>query len=264
MITGGCDVGSLTSKAVLMKGRRIIGSAIMKSKVNPERSAREVMGEVLGKCGLGWDEIGPCIGTGYGKEKIPFVDGVLSEIACHGKGARWLIPSVRTVIDIGGQDAKVMKLDEAGMVVKFQTNDKCASGTGRFLEVMAGVLGIDLEEMGNLSSKAHAPITFAATCTVWAQADAIKYLNSEYAIENIAAGINNAMARRVAVLVSTVGAERDVCLTGGVAKNRGVVKSLEKLVGQRIKRIRKADPQIAGAIGAALWAQEKVKGEARG
>ncbi len=256
MIFAGCDIGSLTSKAVLMKGRRIIGSEVLKSKPRPEDSAEAAMAAVLEKTGLKMDDIAGGTGTGYGRDRITFANHVMSELACHAKGAKWLHPAVRTVIDIGGQDAKVLSLDKAGTVLNFKTNDKCAAGTGRFLEVMANVLDVDLEEMGALSLKSGAPVTFAATCTVWAQADAIKYLNSDYSIEDIAAGISKAMASRVAVLASSVGVEKDVCMTGGVAKNKGVVSFLEKLIDAKIKKVRKADPQLAGAIGAALYAME--------
>ncbi len=259
MIFAGCDIGSLTSKAVLMKGRRIIGSEVIKSKTRPEESAEAALAAVLEKTGIKREAIVGSTGTGYGRGRITFADHVMSEIACHARGAKWLHPAVRTVIDIGGQDAKVLSLDKAGKVLNFKTNDKCAAGTGRFLEVMATVLNVDLEEMGNLSLRSASPVTFAATCTVWAQADAIKYLNSDYSVEDIAAGINKAMASRVAVLASSVGVKKDVCMTGGVAKNKGVVSFLEKLIDAKIKKVRKADPQLAGAIGAALYAMEKGK-----
>lgn len=259
MITAGCDVGSLTSKAVLMANRRIVGSRIVKSRVKPEASAHEAMQGALSQANLSENDITCCIGTGYGRDKIPFVDQVMSEIACHGKGASWLIPSVRTIIDIGGQDCKAIKIDGAGKVVKFVTNDKCASGTGRFLEVMARVLGIGIEDLGRLSKKAKAPVILASTCTVWAQADVIKYLNSGYAIEDIGAGINTAMANRIAILANTIKAEKDISMTGGVAKNAGVVATLSKSMGCRIKVARKADPQLAGGIGAALLAEEFAK-----
>jgi len=256
MITAGCDVGSLTSKAVLMKNKRIIGSYITKSRVKPEVSAREAMQGALQQAGISEDQITCCVGTGYGREKIPFVNVAVSEIACHGKGAKWLMPSVRTIIDIGGQDCKAMKIDASGKVIKFITNDKCASGTGRFLEVMARVLGINIEDLGRMSRKAKTPVILASTCTVWAQADVIKYLNSGYALEDIGAGINTAMANRIAILANTIKAEKDISMTGGVAKNEGVVTTLSKTLGQKIKVARKADPQLAGAIGAALFAEE--------
>lgn len=257
-IVAGCDVGSLTSKAVIMKNKKVIGSFILKSKPRPEHSADAAFKGALAAAGLSIDNIACCIGTGYGREKMAFADASVSEISCHGKGARWLLPSARTVIDIGGQDCKSMKLDSDGHVERFAANDKCASGTGRFLEVMAKVLGLDINELGPMSGKSKSPITLASTCTVWAQADVIKYLNSGESIENIGAGINIAMAKRVAILANSIKPENDVFMTGGVAKNMGVVKTLEKLLGVRIKKARKADPQMAGAIGAAIMAHESV------
>jgi len=254
----GCDVGSLTSKAVIMQEGKIIASTIIKSKPRPKDSADAVMDAALKDAGISKDDIAYIIGTGYGRDKIEFVHEVISEITCHGKGAHWLLPSVETVIDIGGQDCKTMKIDEYGQVVKFTANDKCASGTGRFLEVMSKVLGVSVDDLGKLSLKAKSPITLASTCTVWAQADVIKYINSGVPIEDIGAGINTAMAARVAILVNSLKPQGDILMTGGVAKNIGVVSTLEKLLGVKIKKARKADPQIAGAIGAALLAGEKV------
>ncbi len=261
MIVSGCDVGSLTAKAVIMSlanGARIMGSAIIRSRVRPQESAEKVMQAAVAEAGLDQKDVQYCIGTGYGRGKIPFVNETVSEISCHARGAQWLLPSVRTVIDIGGQDCKAIKIDAKGRLADFIANDKCASGTGRFLEVMAKVLGIELSELGALSAKSHAPITLASTCTVWAQAEVIKQLNSGFPLADIAAGINTAMAGRVATLASTIGLESDVCLTGGGAKNAGVVNTLEKIIGFEIKRIRKADPQLAGAIGAAILAGEKA------
>jgi predicted CoA-substrate-specific enzyme activase len=220
------------------------------------------MGMALSQAGLTIKDIKRCVGTGYGRDKISFINEAISEIACHGKGARWLVPSVRTVIDIGGQDCKALRLDDKGNMIKFITNDKCASGTGRFLEVMAKIMNLKLEEMGEMSARSKHPIMFASACTVWAQADVIQHLNDKVPIEDIAAGVNNAMASRMSTLANNIGLESDVCMTGGVAKNNGVVNALEKYLGIRIKRIRREDPQIAGAIGAALFAMEKVSGGA--
>jgi predicted CoA-substrate-specific enzyme activase len=187
----------------------------------------------------------------------------MSEITCHGKGARWLVPSVRTVIDIGGQDCKAMRLDKDGNIEKFIANDKCASGTGRFLEVMANALGIGVAELGDLSARAKHPVTLANACTIWAQADVIKYLHDGVPVADIVAGINNAMAARAATLVRNIGTEPDVCMTGGVAKNGGVLEGLERLLSVRLKRVRREDPQITGAIGAALLAAEHANGGSR-
>lgn len=263
MIVSGCDVGSLTSKAVIMKDGKILSYAIIKSKARPWDSADIVMNEALEKCQLQMKDIKYCVGTGYGREKIKFVDEAISEIACHGKGARWLVPTAQTILDIGGQDCKAIKLDKDGNMIKFTANDKCASGTGRFLEIMAKVMGVELEDLGKLSAKSKNPVTFASACTVWAQADVIQHINNRVPIEDIAAGINNAMAIRMATIVNNIGVEGDICMTGGVAKNSGVLSSLEKQLGCRIKKIRRYDPQIAGAIGAAIFAMEKVEGGAK-
>ncbi|MBF0451185.1 MAG: 2-hydroxyglutaryl-CoA dehydratase [Candidatus Magnetomorum sp.] len=258
-VVAGCDVGSLTSKAVILKDKKIIASAIVKSKARPQQSAEKALFQALSDCSLEQKDIQFCVGTGYGRNQISFVDHVMSEIACHAKGAHWLMPSVKTIIDIGGQDCKIIKIDKAAHVQNFLTNDKCASGTGRFLEVMAQVLNIDISELGEMTQRSRAPITFASTCTVWAQADVIKHINDNVAPENIGAGVNAAMANRVSILARSIKPEKDICMTGGVAKNQGVLSVMEKILGQRIKKIRKADPQLAGAIGAALIAFEKIQ-----
>lgn len=262
MMVAGCDVGSLTSKAVIMKDDKIVQAVIIKSKAKPGESADAVMGQALTGAGLSLADIDFCVGTGYGRDRISFVKEAVTEIACHGRGARWLVPSARTVIDIGGQDCKALRLDERGDMVKFTANDKCASGTGRFLEVMARVLHVELADLGAMSGPSTNPVTLASACTVWAQADVIQHLNNGVPVADIAAGINSAMAARMAVIVNGIGFERDVVMTGGVAKNAGVVAALEKSLGVRIKRVTRADPQLAGAIGAALFAKERVKGGA--
>ncbi|HQG33087.1 MAG TPA: acyl-CoA dehydratase activase [Deltaproteobacteria bacterium] len=259
MIAAGCDVGSLTTKAVILNNTRIISQAVAKSSFNPEDSAREVMQNALTAAGLGMGDIGFCVGTGYGRERIPFVGKAVSEIACHAKGAHWLLPTVRTIIDIGGQDCKAIRLDAKGNVVKFITNDKCASGTGRFLDVMAKVLGVGIDELGGLSARAADPVVLAATCTAWAQAEVIVHLNAGTSREDIAAGISDAMAARVAILARAVSIEKDVCMSGGVAKNTGVLKSLENQLNVPMRRLR-IDPQVVGALGAAIFAREKMEG----
>lgn len=257
-LVAGCDVGSLTSKAVVMQGNRILGQAIVKSRIRPEASSTQAMTQALENAGTKMKDISCCVATGYGREKIPFAQKKVSEISCHGLGARWLVPTAKTIIDIGGQDCKAMLIDNLGQVLKFHTNDKCAAGTGRFLEVMTKVMGISLDELGPLSAKAKNPITLSSTCTVWAQADVIKCINSGFELADIGAGINLAMAKRIATLANSVEVKKDVAMTGGVAKNIGVVKTLGKLLGVRIKIPKKADPQLAGAIGAALYARQQL------
>lgn len=254
----GCDVGSLTTKAVIMNRGRIDGSLVIRSGPRPAQSAAEVMERLCAQQGIDLREIACCVGTGYGRDRLTFADGAVSEISCHGKGARWAVPSARTVIDIGGQDCKVIRMDGQGAILKFVTNDKCASGTGRFLDVMAGVMAIEASRLGTLGGASAAPVTFPSICTVWAQADVIKHLNSRRPIEDICAGINNAMANRVAMLANGLTVADDICMTGGVAKNEGVVTALSHLLGRRIKRVRRVDPQLIGALGAALFAGERV------
>lgn len=257
MIAAGCDVGSLTTKAVILNNTRVLGHALIRSSFNPEKSASVVMEKALASARLTFNDIGFCVGTGYGRERIGFVKKTLSEISCHAKGAHFLQPSIRTIIDIGGQDCKAIRLDAKGEIAKFVTNDKCASGTGRFLEVMAKLLGLELDELGSISGQAAHPINLASTCTVWAQAEVIMHLNEGMPKADLAAGINEAMAARVAILARSVGIEKDVCMTGGVAKNGGVVAAMEKQLGVPMRRLR-VDPQMMGALGAAVFAREKM------
>ncbi|PKN04201.1 MAG: 2-hydroxyglutaryl-CoA dehydratase [Deltaproteobacteria bacterium HGW-Deltaproteobacteria-9] len=260
MIVAGCDIGSLTTKAVILNNTKIIGYAVTKSTFDPVACATKVMETVLKTAGLTMNDVAFCVGTGYGRERIPFVDKAVSELACHARGAHWLMPQVKSIIDVGGQDCKAMRLDAKGEIVKFITNDKCAAGTGRFLEVMAKLLGVELEELGKLTSHARDPIHLAATCTAWAQAEVIVHLNAKKPKADIAAGINNAMAARVAILARSVGIEKDVCMTGGVAKNIGVLEAMEKQLNIPIRRL-KLDPQVIGALGAAVLAKQKMEGK---
>ena len=257
MIVAGCDVGSLTTKAVILNNTRVISHALIPSSFNPEKSASEVMDMALSAAGLTMKDIGFCVGTGYGRDRIPFVGKAISEIACHAKGAHWLLQSVRTIIDVGGQDCKAIRLDEKGNIVRFITNDKCASGTGRFLDVMAKLLGLELDDLGKLSAQARNPISLAATCTAWAQAEVIMHLNSNTSKADLASGINQAMAARVAILAKTVGVQKDMCMTGGVAKNAGVLEAMEKQLGVPMRRLR-VDPQVIGALGAAVFARDMM------
>lgn len=263
MNVAGCDVGSLTSKAVVLNDVKILASAIIRSKSKPQESAREVMEIALSEASLAFDDMKYCVSTGYGRDRIAFADEAVSEISCHGRGARWLMPGVQVIIDIGGQDCKAIKLDKDGKIIKFMTNDKCAAGTGRFLEVMAKHLGISLEELGELSGQAKNPLNLAAACTVWAQAEVVHHFNDGKSIPDICAAVNQAMAKRVAIIANSLGIEKNVCISGGVAKNVGVVRYLETLLGVKIKKIPKIDPQVVGALGAAVFARERVMKEPR-
>ncbi len=255
MIVAGCDVGSLTAEAVIMDNGTILGSEIIRVRPKAELSARDVMSKLLDRLGISFDDIDFCVSTGYGRETISFADDNVSEISCHGYGAHWLVPSIRTVIDVGGQDCKAIRVDEEGRLVDFVMNDKCAAGTGRSLELMSESLGLDVSELGPLAQEAEEAVEITNQCSIFAEMEISRFLCEERSFADIAAGINESMARRVKGLVGRVGVEKEVGVTGGVSKNVGVVKNLEALL--RVKFVQfPEDPQIIGALGAALFAAE--------
>ncbi len=256
MIVAGCDIGSLTAKAVIFKDGEMISSHLMKVRSRPDEAAVEVMNEALSKVNLALKDVAYSVGTGYGRKRIPFADETFSEIVCHGKGAHWVLPSVRTVIDVGGQDAKAIRLDAGGSVVKYEYNDKCASGTGRFLEIMADALEIELEEMGDLSLQSDAPVRISSQCVVFAETEVISLVNGGKEIRDVVSGLHKAMAGRIASLVRGIGMlEKEVMMAGGVAKNKGIRSAMEEVLGVELAEV-KCDPQLNGAIGAALLAGE--------
>jgi predicted CoA-substrate-specific enzyme activase len=211
------------------------------------------MSGALEKAGVSIEDIVHCVGTGYGRNSIPFANAAESEIICHGEGAQWLLPQVRMVIDIGGQDAKAIRLDDAGNVIRFAYNDRCASGTGRFLEIMAGAMGIRLEDMGNISLQAKNPVAISNQCVVFAETEIISLINAGKDLSDIVSGLHKAMAHRVAAMAKGIELEQAITMTGGVAKNRGMFSSLEEALGTKIISL-DTDPQIIGALGAALIA----------
>lgn len=255
MIVAGVDIGSLTAKAVIFQDNKILASSIFMANPSPRRAAKQAMDKVLSDVGLSMGDIAFTVGTGYGRKQIEFVDRVESEIACHARGAIWNMPSVRSVIDIGGQDAKAARIDENGNVARYGYNDKCASGTGRFLEVMAEALEVNLEDMGELSAQSKHKIGISNQCVVFAETEVISLVNKGYEVPDIISGLHRAMAGRVAALANSIRMEPDVVFTGGVAKNKGLARALEKALGMEIKFL-DIDPQINGAVGAALIAAQ--------
>jgi predicted CoA-substrate-specific enzyme activase len=221
------------------------------------------MDKALKKVGLTYDDIDYTVSTGYGRETIPFADHNISEISCHGKGAHWLVPSIRTVIDIGGQDCKAIRIDEHGSLVDFVMNDKCAAGTGRSLELMSQYLGVHFSELASLAEKAEKAITITSQCSIFSELEIMHYLMEDKSPADIAAGINEAMARRVKMLVGRVGVKSDIAISGGVCKNTGVVKNLEDMLNVRFVPFNE-DPQIIGALGAAVFAADRVKKRGQG
>lgn len=256
MIVAGCDIGSLTAKAVILKDGKVAASAVIRAKTNPEASAREVMDLALEKAGLAMESIAYCVGTGYGRKHIPFVTDVESEIACHGKGAVWQVPSARTVVDIGGQDCKAIKVDANGGVMRYVYNDKCASGTGRFLEIIADALEVKLEEMGGLAAQSKKKLTLSNQCVVFAETEIISLVSEGAEAADIVRALHHAVANRAASLAKSIMVESDVVMSGGVARNPGMFGALGEALGVTLHSLE--DPQINGALGAALFAQERA------
>jgi predicted CoA-substrate-specific enzyme activase len=258
MIVAGCDVGSLTGKAVILRDGSIVAFSIVPTTVKPERTANNAMSAAIESAGLTLEDIDYIVGTGYGRVKIPFANANVSEISCHGKGAHSLVPSIRTIIDVGGQDCKVISVSKNGKLLDFAMNDKCAAGTGRFLETMARALELRLEEMGPLALQSKNPIAITAQCSVFAETEVVSRMADGAEVMDIVAGIHEAVASRIMSLVQRVGMLEDVTITGGVAKNVGIVASLEKRMGAKAMDL-PVDPQIIGALGAALAAEEDLK-----
>lgn len=257
MIVAGCDVGSLTGKAVILNDEKIIATSIIPDEIRPEETANNALNLALSKANLKLEDISYLVGTGYGRTKVPFADENISEITCHGVGAHWQQPSIRTIVDIGGQDCKVISLDSDGYVADFAMNDKCAAGTGRFLEGVARALKLDLEELGPVSLKSNNPCVISSQCSVFAESEVVTLLADGIDISDIVAGIHKAVANRLISMVNKIGLKRDFTIVGGVSKNAGVVKFLEGIF-RDIKKL-PIDPQLGGALGAALLAKEKLE-----
>lgn len=256
MITAGCDIGSLTAKAVILQDGKMLASEVILASAQPEKSSMEVMKRAIEKAGIKMEDIEYCVGTGYGRKHIPFMNSPESEIACHGRGAVWQVPSARTVVDIGGQDAKAIKVDEKGNVERYVYNDKCASGTGRFLEIIADSLDIKLEDMGALSGKATEKLTLSNQCVVFAETEIISLVNEGKEIADIINALHQAVANRAASLARGILVVPDAVMTGGVAKNSGMFAALQKALGVKLHSV--DNPQINGALGAALFAADKI------
>jgi len=259
MLVAGIDIGSATGKAVILQGGDIAGSAVLESQGHPVKTAEQVMQKAIAEAGLGSvSEIDNVVSTGYGRLKIEFATENLSEIACHGKGAHWMDPSLRTVIDIGGQDCKVISIADTGKVMEFAMNDRCAAGTGRFFESIARALCCGLEGLSSLDNQGDKPAKITHQCTVFAESEVITLVNEGEEVNNIIAGINESVAKRVKSMVRRVGLVENVAMTGGCSKNLGLAKALSKALKVDIKSL-PGDPQLAGAIGAAVFAGEKLE-----
>ncbi len=253
----GIDVGAGTAKVVIMENREIIASSVITVGGNVTRAIERVITVALDKVGLSLHNLDFVVSTGYGREAVSFANASATEIICHATGVHFLMPHARTIIDIGAQDSKVIKINDEGNVIDFVMNDKCSAGTGRFLEVMANVLGLKLDEMGPISLTGKNPCTISSTCTVFAETEIVSLRAQGKAIEDLLAGIHRAIAIRVITMGSSLRLEKETVFTGGVAQNIGVQKALEET--GKITCIVPLEPQITGALGAALIAQNKLK-----
>ena len=255
----GCDVGSTTGKAVILRDGNIAGTAILPSKIDPEETASATMEMALGEVdGLNsLEDLEYLVGTGYGRNEVPFANENISEITCHGVGAHHCDPAVCTVVDIGGQDVKAISLNDDGSVREFVMNDKCAAGTGRFFEAMARIFQMDLEAFSRLSLDARKVIPITAQCSVFAETEVVSLISKRHPPSDIAAGIQSAVAKRVFSLSRRVGVRPKMVISGGCAKNLGLAAVLSKVLRVQISAL-SVDAQLIGALGAAVIAQRKA------
>ena len=261
-ITAGVDVGSVGSKAVIMVDGEIYSWSVMRTGSNSSDSATKALGWAMEDTGLTLKDFNYIVGTGYGRVNVPMANRAITEIACHAKGANYIWgPTVKTVLDVGGQDVKAIRCDERGKVVSFLMNDKCAAGTGRGMEIIADLLQIPIEDVGKVSLRVtKEPEPVSSTCVVFAKSEAVGLLRKGWSKEKVLAAYIRAMAIRMSDLIEKVGCEKDFVITGGQSKNIGLVDRVENILG--VKRLpvpnldqSGRDPASAGAIGAALFAK---------
>lgn len=256
ILSAGIDIGSLSTDAVILADRRILAYSIVPTLSSSVKAARAAYDQALKSAGSAADAIARVVATGYGRGSIDFADKTVTEITCHATGARWLFPQARTVIDIGGQDSKVIRLSEDGRVDDFAMNDKCAAGTGRFLEVMARSLDTDLHSLGHLSALSKEDVRISSTCTVFAESEVVALVAQGVAKEDIIRGLHRSVAERIFAMVTRLRAEGPFVMTGGVAKNSGVVAAIEERLQSTL--LLPEEPQIVGALGAAIIASRGV------
>lgn len=261
-LTMGIDIGSTASKCVIIKdGKEIVAKSVISvgtGTSGPSRAIKEVL-DAVNLTSI--DQLDGAVATGYGRNSLEEVKAQMSELSCHAKGASFLFPNVRTIIDIGGQDSKALKVGDNGMLENFVMNDKCAAGTGRFLDVISKVLEINLQDLERYDEMSKNDVAISSTCTVFAESEVISQLAKGTKIEDIIKGIHTAIASRVGSLAKRVGIKDDVVMTGGVALNKGMVRALEKNIGFKIHTSEYC--QLNGAIGAALFAYQKCMMDAR-
>jgi len=256
IVSTGVDIGSVSSQAVILLDGKLYAFSNQRTGFDSPESANQAISWAMEGTGMTLKNIHYTVGTGYGRVNVPFADRALTEIACHARGGNLMYgPSVRTILDMGGQDCKAIRCDERGKVEAFLMNDKCAAGTGRGMEVFADLLSVPIEEVGELSlSVQEEPPPVSSTCVVFAKSEASGLLREGWPKNKVLAAYCAAMAHRVVTLLERIEVQKDFAITGGIAKNSGVVKRLERELG--LESLKSAyDSQIAGALGAALFAQ---------
>jgi predicted CoA-substrate-specific enzyme activase len=251
----GIDVGSTMTKVVILN-EGVVASIIGPTGPEQRRLANRVMEEALNKSALSFQTITYIVSTGYGRINVPFADKQFTEITCHAKGINRLFPKAKTIIDVGGQDVKGIKIDAAGKIVDFVMNDKCAAGSGRFIEVIADTLGVPLEKVGDLSLQSKSPAKISNICTIWAQQEVTASLAQGIPIFDLLAGVHQSLADRISRMVNRLRVEDAVIVTGGGGKNKGLLKALSDQLGHEI--LVPEEPLITGALGAALMGKEIV------
>ncbi len=258
MVVAGVDIGSITTEALLFdKQKGILGYTILPTGADSRKTAEAALDKVLARPGIKSSDVSYVIATGCGRKRAEFAKESVTEITCIARGAGFLFPDAKTIIDIGGQDTKVIRVDGRGRVIEFEMNDKCAAGTGRFIEVMANALNVELKKIGELSQSHKKELTISSICTVFAESEVISLVSEGQELEDIVYGIHRAIADRTMGLINRLGGVQEkVVMCGGVAKNSGVVKALEAALGAPIAT--SEEPQIVGALGAALLSLEKA------
>jgi (R)-2-hydroxyacyl-CoA dehydratese activating ATPase len=254
---GGCDVGSTTGKAVILDEKgNLIASSIVPSEIDPELTSVLALEKACAQVPdlNGFKDLAYLVGTGYGRNEVPFANENVSEISCHAMGTYSCAPHVKTIVDIGGQDVKAISVSDDGSVLEFAMNDKCAAGTGRFFEAMSRIFRMDIHLFSELSLKASRMIPVTAQCSVFAESEVISLLARKQPPEEIAAGIQAAVAKRCFTLLKRIGMQPAVTVTGGCAKNQGLIRALAKITNLPVASL-PVDPQIIGALGAAVYAR---------
>ena len=259
----GIDIGSTQTKGIIINEKlEIVGRSLVDTGAYVSRAGERCMAEALLKAGLKQENVAYVVGTGYGRYKVTCGDAQITEISCHARGASFLFPGTRTVIDMGGQDAKGIKVGAAGDVKDFVMNDKCAAGTGRFLANAAEALGLPLGDIGEISLRAKNPVRLTTVCTVFVESDIMSYLAQGKKVEDILGGVHSAIAARTISLVRRVGIEAEVTFTGGVSLNIGMVRALENKLGMKLNV--SPESHFVGALGASLFALERATKEVSG